>query len=186
MSINKIINEIEQEEKIINEIMIDDKYILWLINFFEKNNWCNEVEFIDDISLEDRDKLGKISYLKKGIDRYASDNFIIPSNLDCGKCYFIEYQNKFYKLYWIPGFEKDFYWFVKVIDNKKVKNSINFKDVIVANKNKSNYLIKERLILLSKFIEESIELGVSSKDVIETVDDTLTKVLVRKKRNNKY
>ena len=38
MSINKIINEIEQEEKIINEIMIDDKYILWLINFFEKNN----------------------------------------------------------------------------------------------------------------------------------------------------
>ena len=66
-----ILNHREKEENFINDVVSDDKYILWLINFLEANNWEFDINLNNSISLEEKNKFNKLVYFKEGISRYA-------------------------------------------------------------------------------------------------------------------
>ena len=131
---NKIFNEmIRRYSEINKEIELtvrNDEYILWLIDFLDKNGWCNNEEGIEFLSFDKIENLEKLNYFKEGIAKYAKKNYIYPEEKNCYKCYYIEYDNFVYRLRWIEKINNEICCFELFDGCLEDINIIKFNDLL--------------------------------------------------------
>lgn len=185
--VEKMSNDIREKGKVVS----NDDYILWLIQFLEENNWCNNDEKIEYFSLDKIGNLEKLNYFRDGILDYAKKNYIYPINKDCGWCYYIEYNGSVYQLSWFERIGRDVCYFDKVVDIENIEYIIKFDDLLNKKLGSDVGYFEDRLYSMEKFIDDELSEyiyfmlsdGIPVEAVKERTDVTINKMLKRIKKS---
>lgn len=165
-SIKKYIEEQKNKEEKIKRIMSNTDYIEWLEKFTKDKesfadveyNYCSEqLKEIDKKNIED------LYLFYAGIERYASNNHIVPNYFDFGEFYKIKYNNFYFKIGIAYGQENSI--FCHKVTGKNLKGFINFNSILT---NDSDSLNK-----LSNLVIAMLKSGIPTEDIINTVNTTV-------------
>ncbi len=165
-SIKKYIEEQKNKEEKIKRIMSNTDYIEWLEKFTKDKesfadveyNYCSEqLKEIDKKNIED------LYLFYDGIERYASNNHIVPNYFDFGEFYKIKYNNFYFKIGIAYGQGNSI--FCHKVTGKNLKGFINFNSILT---NDSDSLNK-----LSNLVIAMLKSGIPTEDIINTVNTTV-------------
>lgn len=191
---DRMIKEISIINREIDKVIGDDEYILWIIDFLEKNEWCNNDDGIECLSFNKMENLEKLNYFRDGISRYARKNYIYPVNKNCRWSYYIEYNSSVYQLSWFEKIGRDVCYFDKVNDSLNINCIIKFDDVLSNRKSSNVDFIKNNLDLLfnyidnvdsnlSLYVSELFDKGIPEEAIIDTTTNAFKRMLRRVKNN---
>lgn len=149
--------EEKNRERRIKEIITGGEYIAWLEKFtikhtrFSDNDWlyCPE-----EISGDDRARVEELNLFYRGIDAYASKNFIFPNSCDFGNYYCIKFGNIGYEIGIMVGQGTLFFCNRISMENKEF---IDFADIQNDKEQPKTKLINNRLEELSLLINNLAE-----------------------------
>jgi len=114
----------------------------------------------------------------KGIERYASENYIYPTNCDFGNFYKIKLDNIGYEIGMLAGQGTLFFCNRVQIENEQ--HFIDFNDIVNNKKNNNASFIKNSLNELSNMVVTLYENGIPLEAIVNTLDNTLTEINVKK------
>lgn len=175
----KLMEEEKNRKRRIKEIITGGEYILWLEKFtikhtrFSDNDW---LYFPEEISEEDIKSLEELNLFYRGIDEYASKNFIFPSSCDFGNYYCIKFGNIGYEIGIMVGQGTLFFCNKVSIENKEF---IDFTDIQNDKEQHKTKLINNRLEELSLLINNLAE-DIPLATIEETVRNVFKGILKSK------
>lgn len=181
--------EEKNRERRIKEIITGGEYIVWLEKFtikhtrFSDNDWlyCPE-----EISGDDRARVEELNLFYRGIDAYASKNFISPSFCDFGNYYCIKFGNIGYEIGIIVGQGTLFFCNRVSMENKEF---IDFADIQNDKEqpktkliNKKLNILKEELSLLINNFAEDVPLATLEETTRNIIKETLETIYIERKK----
>ena len=168
--IEKHIEEYIENQKIrdkkIKDIMSNTDYIEWLKTFTQDKDSFTEEDLLycqEKITDLDRENISNLSLFYDGIERYASNNHIVPNYFDFGEFYKIKYNNFFFKIGIAYGQGNSI--FCHKVTGKNLKGFINFNSILT---NDSDSLNK-----LSNLVMAMLKSDIPTEDIINTVNATV-------------
>ena len=179
--INKCVEEYFAKENAKNikmqEILSNTDYIKWLDKFtIEHSNFSDDdwLYFPEKISKEDLEKVNNLHLMYRGIEKYASENYMYPTNCDFGNFYNIKLENSGFEIGILVGQGTLFFCNRVQIENQK--DFIDFNDILNNKTNDNLTTIKNKLNELSNFISSLYKSGVPLEAIINTLDNTLNEM----------
>lgn len=161
----------------IQEILSNTDYIKWLDSFtlehssFFDDDWLYSPE---KISKEDLEQVNNLHIMYCGIERYASKNYIYPTDCDFGNFYKVKLENTGFEIGMLVGQGTLFFCNRVQIENQK--KFIDFNDIL-NNKNNNNVTtIKNKLNELSNLVVSLYKSGVPLEAIVITLDNTLNEI----------
>ena len=183
--------EKEKAKKMIEEYFIKEKnknikiqkmlsntdYINWLDEFTTKHlNFTDEdwLYFPEKISKEDLEQVKNLHLMYFGIEKYANNNYIYPTNCNFGNFYKIKLENIGLKIGILAG--QGTLFFCNRIQIENEKDFIDFNDII-NNKISNNVItIKNKLNELSNLIISLYKSDIPLEAIVTTLNNTLNKI----------
>ena len=113
------------------EMLSNTDYIKWLDKFtiehssFSDDDW---LYFPEKISKEDLEKVNNLHLMYRGIEKYASENYICPTDCDFGNFYKIKLENTGFEIGILIGQGTLFFCNRVQIENQK--DFIDFNDIL--------------------------------------------------------
>lgn len=159
------------------EMLSNTDYINWLNKFtiehssFTDDDW---LYFPEKISKEDLEKVNNLHLVYRGIEKYANENYIYPTNCDFGNFYKIKLENTGFEIGILFGQGTLFFCNRVQIENKK--DFIDFDDILNNKTNDNLTTIKNKLNELSNFISSLYKSDVPLEAIVNTLDNTLNEI----------
>lgn len=161
----------------IQEILSNTDYIKWLDSFtIEHSSFSDEewLYFPEKISKEDLEQVNNLHLIYHEIERYASENYIYPTDCDFGNFYKIKLENTGFEIGMLVG--QGTLFFCNRVQVENEKDFIDFNDIL-NNKKKDNVTtIKNKLNELSNLVVSLHKNGVPFKAIVITLDNTLNEI----------
>ena len=178
----KYIAEQQAKNKKIQDMMANTDYVKWLTEFtqdkegFSDDQW---IYFPEKISPNDRENVEMLNLFYEGIDKYAKQNYIYPTQCDFGNFYRVKLNSFGFEIGVLAGQGTAF--FFKKISLESDKRFIDFNDIM--NKNQQNNVDKISAILdfLSKMIITAYENEVPIEAIVSVLDNTIKNIDSKKK-----
>ena len=161
----------------IQEMLANTNYIKWLDSFtiehssFFDDDW---LYFPEKISKEDLEQVNNLHLMYHGIERYASKNYIYPTNCDFGNFYKVKLENTGFEIGMLVGQGTLFFCNRVQIGNRK--DFIDFNDILNNKGNDNITTIKKKLNELSNLVVSLYKSGVPLEAIAITLDNTLNKI----------
>ena len=175
--------KIEEEE--INKILSNTDYINWIINFLADNDSFSDYCWLyNSLNLKDIDvkNLKKLSLFYDGVDKYANENFIYPTNDNNGSFYQIKYNDWCFEIGVIYGQGTTYYCQKAYVKEDKY---IDFNDILNNRKQDNISEITDTLKLLSECILDAYNKGVPIEAIKNTTDKVINDIIWQKKDKSK-
>lgn len=159
------------------EMLSNTDYIKWLNNFtveyssFSDNDW---LYFPERISKEDLERVNNLHLIYRGIEKYASENYIYPINCDFGNFYKIKSENIGFEIGMLIG--QGTLFFCNRVQVENQKDFIDFNDILNNTKNDNVTTIKNKLNELSNLVVSLHKSGVPLEAIVITLDNTLNEI----------
>lgn len=179
--ISKWVEEYVEKEKIIDnkikEMLSNTDYLKWLDNFtiahqnFSDDEW---LYFPIEISMNDKEQVEKLHLMYRGIDKYASKNYIYPIPCDFGNFYKIKSDNIGYEIGILNG--QGTLFFCNRVEIENEKEFIDFNDIMNNKKSDNVSMIEDNLNKLSNMIISLHQSGVSLYAIETTFKSTLDEI----------
>lgn len=169
----------EEKEKNIKmkELLSNTDYINWLVNFTKKHtNFSDDdwLYFSEKIAKEDLERVNNLHLIYHGIEKYANENYIYPTECDFGNFYKIKLENIGFEIGMLVGQGTVFFCKrVQVIDSK---DFIDFYDIINNKKNKNATTIKNKLNKLFDLVVSLHKSDVPLEAIEITLDNALNEI----------
>ena len=164
--VKKYIEEQKSEDEKIKRIMSNTDYIEWLEKFTEDKESFADIEYkycSEQLKEIDQKNIEDLYLFYAGIERYASNNHIVPKYFDFGEFYKIKYNNFYFKIGIAYGQGNSI--FCHKVTGKNLKGFINFNSILT---NDSDSLNK-----LSNLVIAMLKSGIPTEDIINTVNTTV-------------
>jgi len=159
------------------EMLSNTNYIKWLNNFtVEHSNFSDDdwLYFPEKISNQDNEHVNNLHLLYRGIERYASENYIYPTTCDFGNFYKIKLENTGFEIGVLVG--QGTLFFCNRVQVENEKDFIDFNDIINNKKSDKTTIIKNKLNELSKIVFSLYKIGVPLEAISITLDNTLNEI----------
>ena len=169
--VKKYIEEQKIEDEKIKSIINNTDYVEWLKKFTKDKDGFSDIEYIycsDELEDSDRKNIKVLYLFYKGVERYASNNHIIPNYFDFGEFYKIKYNDFYFKIGIAYGQGNSF--FCHKVTGKNLKGFINFNNILTNN--------SDNLDKLSNLVVAMVKSGIPTEDILNTVNAVV-------KNNNK-
>lgn len=183
---NDYVERLKYSNAKIKELLSNTNYLKWLErftiehSFFTINDW---IYLPDAISKDDSEQVDNLCYLYDGIKRYAIKNYVYPIKYGSGGYYRIKLDNIGYEIGMFVGQGTSFFCARVALDNDL--DYIDFND-IMNNKMLDNVdFIKQKLDNFSNMVLELYEKGIPVDAIVNTFDNTLTRIKEDEKESTK-
>ncbi len=155
------------EDEIIKSIMSNTDYVEWLQKFIEDKDSFTYVDYTycsDNLKEIDKKNIETLYLFYRGIERYASNNHIVPNYFDFGESYKVKYNDFYFNIGIAYGQGSSV--FCSKITGKNLKGFINFNNIL------TNHDSLDKLANLITAMQKS---GIPMEDIINTVNTTINK-----------
>lgn len=159
------------------EMLSNTDYIKWLDKFTIKHSSFTDDDWLyfhKKISKEDLEKVNDLHLMYRGIEKYASENCIYPTDCNFGNFYKIRLENTGFEIGILVG--QGTLFFCNRVQIKNKKDFIDFNDILNNKTNDSLTTIKNKLNELSNFIVSLYKSGVPLEAIVFTLDNTLNEI----------
>lgn len=167
---------------ITKNIIKNDDYINWLEKFTTKNKIFNSDDWLycpNKISEQNLNNVDKLKNFFEVIENYANDNYILPTPTEFGIVFEIKHNNVGYKIGMMSG-QGICYYVVRI--EKNIDDFIDYNLIKEANLTNRALMIKNKLGILEKFINNLVDEDVPVEAIVETTNKTLK---LREKKQHK-
>ena len=161
----------------IQEMLSNTDYIKWLDSFtVEHSNFSDDdwLYFPEKISKEDLEQVNNLHLMYHGIERYASKNYIYPTDCNFGNFYKVKLENTGFEIGMLVGQGTLFFCNRVQIENQK--DFIDFNDILNNKENDNVTTIKNKLNELSNLVVSLYKSGVPLEAIVITLDNTLNEI----------
>lgn len=161
----------------IQKMLSNTDYIKWLVSFtvehssFFDDDW---LYFPEKISKEDLEQVNNLHLMYHGIEKYASKNYIYPTECKFGNFYKIKLENTGFEIGVLVGQGTSFFCTRVQVENKK--DFIDFNDIINNKENDNVAIIKNKLNELSNLVISLYKSGVPGEAIVITLDNALNEI----------
>ena len=135
--VKQFVERINKDEETKKAIVKDFKYFSWLEGFVTKNNGSFSddqwIYFPEKITNTEKSNVAKLHLLFSALYDFAKAHRIPDekSRTFSGSSVYVQYNSNIYKIGFLAG--QGVFFFCEKIANRKVKNVINFNDVVKEN-----------------------------------------------------
>ena len=161
----------KREERFIKELPKSTKYIEWLENYTQNNEYISTtmLDNLKNMSSEDEKNIAFIETIFGLANEYYSNNYLKPKRRDNTDICYIKHNDICYSVGCYSG-NDGYYCFCNRLDNK-IENAIEFNNIV-------NDIPLPETVLLNKKLEELLEVINDIAD--DNVDRSFIKREVRK------
>ena len=169
-----------ERKKMSNNLINNDDYINWLDDFTKVHPEIiileiPNINYYCGISLDEFVNISFLSDFYKLISKYASKNYIYPTDCNFGNYYVIKVYNVFYEIGVIIDDEQDVNFFCRRLqENDEGRYFIDFKDIKENKVRHEAFHIKKNL---EKLVEVINQLILSDNIPVEAIADTTAEAI---------
>lgn len=183
--ISKWVAEYIEKENVKSEnikvIMSNTNYLEWLCKFtqdkegFSNDDWLYFPELIKD---SDKENVEKLCLFYEGIDKYARQNHIYPTQCEFGNFYKIRLNEIGFEIGILIG--QGTVFFCNKVSVEKEEEFIDFNDIMTGKKQEQLDQINANLVSLSNMIVTAYESGVPIEAITYTLENTIKEITSQK------
>ena len=183
--ISKWVVEYIEKENVKSEnikvIMSNTNYLEWLCKFtqdkegFSNDDWLYFPELIKD---SDKENVEKLCLFYEGIDKYARQNHIYPTQCEFGNFYKIRLNEIGFEIGILIG--QGTVFFCNKVSAEKEEEFIDFNDIMTGKKQEQLDQINANLVSLSNMVVTAYESGVPIEAITYTLENTIKEITSQK------